>query len=291
LTTPINWRWSEKDFGFRFKLGKGRSAAEYYQAGSPDDFYTVSPKDRKLAAKRVEELSKLWSNSPTAPRMVANPWRNYTLPWDWIVSDDKHQISLNYAGCLDPEEVDRREDEGVARAQELINDLVQRAEPVRITVDLCRQVHTALMGEIYPFAGEWRTVHLHKGDGMTKWPLPPCGIEPMMLKLDQDVLSRTPFLAEDNGALFAFLSQLMNEFLALHPFREGNGRTAFILASLVLMQNDLLPLDVYDRRRDEARYFAACEAGRVQLDYKPLAVLLEEWEEAALQRWKERNAD
>ena len=39
----------------------------------------------------------------------------------------------------------------------------------------------------------------------------------------------------------------MGEFIAIHPFREGNGRTAFILGNLILMQNDLLPLDVYDR--------------------------------------------
>ena len=63
----------------------------------------------------------------------------------------------------------------------------------------------------------------------------------------------------------------MGECIAIHPFREGNGRTAFILGNLILMQNDLLPLDVYDRRQDEGRYFAACEAVRIHKDYAPLA--------------------
>jgi Fic family protein len=78
----------------------------------------------------------------------------------------------------------------------------------------------------------------------------------------------------------------MNEFLAIHPFREGNGRAAFVLGNLVLMQNDLLPLDVYDRRRDEQRYFEACEAGRIHKDYTPLAALIAEWEELAIERWE-----
>jgi fido (protein-threonine AMPylation protein) len=79
---------------------------------------------------------------------------------------------------------------------------------------------------------------------------------------------------------------VMCELLALHPFREGNGRTAFIVGNLLLLQNDLVPLDVYDRRSDQARYFAACDAGRIHKDYVPLARLVAEWEAAALRRWE-----
>ena len=78
----------------------------------------------------------------------------------------------------------------------------------------------------------------------------------------------------------------MGECIAIHPFREGNGRTAFILGNLILMQNNLLPLDVYDRRRDQDRYFTACEAARIHKDHEPLAALIEEWEDAALTRWE-----
>ena len=58
--------------------------------------------------------------------------------------------------------------------------LLDRPEPAPITTALIRQVHRELMGDIYPFAGEWRTVDLHKGEGPTKWPLPPSGIQPIM---------------------------------------------------------------------------------------------------------------
>ena len=193
---------------------------------------------------------------------------------------------MNYAGCLHQEDIDRREDEGVARSREFIAGLLERQEAASISVALVRQVHRELMGEIYPFAGEWRTVALHKGDGPTRWPLPPSGIEPVMDAFVQKVLSRTPFISDDDNAVYLFTSELMNEFLAIHPFREGNGRAAFILGDLVLMQNDLLPLSEYDEHRHQAAYFAACDAGRLRGDYEPLKELIAGWEDEARARWE-----
>lgn len=278
----VVWRWEEKDFGFRFRAGKGTREEEYYQAARAGDFYVVPKSRRKLDKTRADALAGS-AQAPTSPRIVATPWEHYEREWDWVATKDG--LLLNYAGCLDQEEIHRREDEGVARAMEYIARLLDRANPVPLTLALIQQVHRELMGEIYPFAGAWRTVALHKGDGPTKWPMPPGGIEPLMLAFERDVLSRSPVVDHD-AAVFAYVSEVMNELLAIHPFREGNGRTAFIIGNLILMQNDLLPLDVYDRRTEETRYFAACEAGRIHKNYDPLATLIEQWEDAALRRWE-----
>ena len=100
------------------------------------------------------------------------------------------------------------------------------------------------------------------------------------------MLSRSPLISADKDAVFRYTAEVMGEFIAIHPFREGNGRTAFVLGNLVLMQNDLLPLDVYNRRRDEGRYYTACETARIHKDYSPLAALIKEWEGAALAHWE-----
>lgn len=281
----VHWRWAEKDFGFRFKSGGGKAKAEFYQASEPGAFYTVPAKQRKLTKERIEELAA--AVPPTSPRVVPIPWQQYDREWDWIATADG--ILLNFAGCLDREEIHRREDEGVARAMELVALLLEREEPVALTSALVQQLHTELMGAIYPFAGQWRTVSLHKGDGRTKWPLPPSGIAPLMEVLERNVFSRSPFVSEDDDKVFGFVAEVMGELLALHPFREGNGRTAFIIGNLALMQNDMLPLDVYDRRADETRYFAACEDARIHANYAPLAKLISEWEQAAQARWKARD--
>ena len=278
----LRWRWEERDFGFRFRAGSGPRTAEHYQARAPGDYYIVPTSQRKFPRAQADALAAS-TQAPTAPRVVPNPWTDYDRDWDWIHGPDG--ILLNYAGCLDQEEILRREDEGVARVNELMIDLLARPQPAALTVALVQQMHHALMGEIYPFAGGWRTVALHKGEGPTKWPLPPGGIQPQMQLLERNVLSRSPLISDDNDAVFRYTAEVMGDFIAIHPFREGNGRTAFVLGNLVLMQNDLLPLDVYDRRRDEGRYLTACEAARVQRDYAPLAALIEEWEASALAAW------
>lgn len=284
--SSIRWRWEEKDFGFRFRSSTGKYRGEYYQGAQPGEFYTVPTNQRKLAKEKLDQLD-VGAKAPTSPKVVANPWLDYHLGWDWVQTKDN--ICLNYAGCLHQEEINRREDEGVARAMGFVASLLDRLEPCPINVPLIRQIHMELMGDIYPFAGDWRTVALHKGEGPTKWPLPPSGIEPVMEVYDRDVLSRTPFLSAANDSIYLFCSEAMNELLAIHPFREGNGRAAFILGNLILMQNSLLPLDIYDQRRHEAAYYSACEAGRLHKDYQPLADLITEWEDDAIARWEEMN--
>lgn len=279
----LRWRWEERDFGFRFRAGTGRRAAEHYQARAPGDFYVVPASQRKFPKAQADALAAS-ARAPTSPRVVPNPWADYDRNWDWIEGPDG--ILLNYAGCLDQEEILRQEDQGVARVNELVIDLLVRPEPAALTVKLVQHMHRALLGEVYPFAGAWRTVALHKGEGPTKWPLPPGGIQPQMEILERDVLSRSPLISTDNDAVFRYTAEVMGEFIAIHPFREGNGRTAFLLGNLILMQNDLLPLDVYDRRRDEGRYLTACEAARTHKDYAPLAALIAEWQDAAFANWE-----
>ena len=94
----IVWRWEERDFGFRFCDGKGRRAAEYYQAGKVVEFYSIPRSLRKLKKTRIDELVAL-ATKPDTFNVVANPWRYYELEWDWIETEDG--ICLNWAGCLD----------------------------------------------------------------------------------------------------------------------------------------------------------------------------------------------
>jgi cell filamentation protein len=281
--STIRWRWEERDFGFRFRIHQGRGMTEHYQAARQNELYIVPPSQRKLDSARIKELAE-GVQIPSSFETVANPWQNYERDWDWIQTEDG--MCFNNAGCLDREEIERREDEGVGRAMEYVAALVLRPEPVLLTLPFIRNIHQEFMGAIYPFAGNWRAVSLHKGDGPTKWPLPFGGIQAVMEVFERDVLSRSPFISEVDDEVYAYASEVMNEILAIHPFREGNGRAAFIIGNLILMQNDFLPLDVYDRKRDEKRYFEASEAGRIQRDYTPLAALITEWEQRAIERWE-----
>ena len=286
----ILWRWAERDFGFRFQQGKGKQAADYYQAILAGEFYHVPGSQRKLTKTQLEELAKQ-AKAPTAPTVVVNPWNNYADKDHQVITALNHELCLNWAGCLSTEEIKSRETNGVNRAKEFIADLATREEPVPITMDLIRQVHREMFAEIYPWAGEWRTVNLHKGDGPTKWPLPVYGWEPVFKEFERDVLSLTPFINDDGEAVCKFAAKFMGEYLAIHPFREGNGRSAFVLSDLILLQNGLVPLDTYNRTRDRDRYYAACEQAREMGNHQPLGDLVIEWEGEAQKNFEARLAE
>jgi cell filamentation protein len=270
----VKWRWPWKDFGYRFSLG-GRDAQDFYEGLADGDYYAVPKRQRKV---EKDVITLYYNDAKAAPgfRTIACPWKDYDRHWDEVVDVDGWP--LNYAGCLDHEEVRRQEDLGVARAWEFVTGL---HDDTPITVELVRDIHRELMGEIYPFAGGWRAVQLSKGS--TLWPLPPNGIAPHMAKLDEELFSKTPVYEGDKDALCRFIAKVMNEFLAIHPFRDGNGRTARVIGSLIFLQNDLPPISEWDRNRDEAEYINACKAGIVK-NYAPLAAVLRRWLDAALER-------
>jgi hypothetical protein len=205
----VHWRWAEKDFGFRFRSGGGKAKADFYQASEPGAFYTVPAKHRKLSKERIEELAA--AAPPTSPRVVPIPWQNYEREWDWIESG--HGILLNFAGCLDREEIHRREDEGVARAMELVASYLDRAEPVALTTTVIQQGSRRADGRHLPLCRP--VAHgfaPQRCQGPTKWPLPPGGIEPQMAVMERDIFSRSPFVSEDDEQ-------------CLRVRRSGDGRT------------------------------------------------------------------
>ena len=74
--------------------------------------------------------------------------------------------------------------------------------------------------------------------------------------------------------LAAALAEVHVELVLIHPFREGNGRAARILAVLVGLQAGL-PALLFDKLsgRKRRQYFAAVQAG-LDRNYDPMTILL-----------------
>ena len=99
-------------------------------------------------------------------------------------------------------------------------------------------------------------------------------IPKLMTELEKGALTRrTPCHSASTEHLAAALAEVHVELVLIHPFREGNGRVARLLAVLMGLQAGL-PALYFDNLsgRKRQQYFAAVQAGLVQ-DYEPMAKL------------------
>ena len=93
----------------------------------------------------------------------------------------------------------------------------------------------------------------------------------LMADFDRDILrTETPCAGMDLARLATTLARVHAELILIHPFREGNGRCARLLALLMAMQAGLPTLDFWGfSGRGKRRYVAAIHAA-VGRDYAPL---------------------
>jgi cell filamentation protein len=137
----------------------------------------------------------------------------------------------------------------------------------RITVnDLCNW-HRDWLGQVYVWAGEFRSVNMQKGEfpfaAVTQIPK-------LMSEFDSNYLSRfTPCDGMDETRLTEALANCHVELIIIHPFREGNGRLARVLATVMALQAGAPLLDFTYLTENEAHYISAIHHGHAG-DYGPM---------------------
>ncbi len=131
--------------------------------------------------------------------------------------------------------------------------------------DIC-MIHKQWLERIYSWAGTYRQVNISKGNfpfaAMQQIPR-------LMHEFERGPLWRfTPCRSNmTDQALAEALAVVHVELILIHPFRDGNGRTARILANLMAAQADLPLLDFSGLTgRNRGKYFAAIRSG-VGQDY------------------------
>lgn len=93
-----------------------------------------------------------------------------------------------------------------------------------------RAVHRHLFQDVYAWAGEYRTIRTGKGGN---WFCYPEYIEKEMEALFER-LRRSEFQTASDAELFiASVANFIADLNAIHPFREGNGRTQLMLIRLL----------------------------------------------------------
>lgn len=87
------------------------------------------------------------------------------------------------------------------------------------------------------------------------------------------------------GSVVETAAKLHMEFIDIHPFVDGNGRTARLLLNLYLMRNGYPPIII--KKVDRKRYISSIRASQLKLDPVPFFHLITLYVEQALDLWLE----
>jgi cell filamentation protein len=135
-------------------------------------------------------------------------------PYAWPGTD----CLRNRAGLHDPAALAVLEARVVA-----IRDTELRVTPLPGVYDLAhlRRFHHALFSDIYDWAGELRTVNIDKGVLFCTWD----NVEPYASEVLQGLRDEHLLIGLNRDPFLDRLTHYLAEVNAVHPFREGNGRT------------------------------------------------------------------
>lgn len=134
-------------------------------------------------------------------------------------------VLRNSFGIADAETLARVE--FVATAGRLLQAHLQ---PDVHDLDVCG-LHQHVFGDVYPWAGQLRIVELRRGDQA----FGSCAqLARRLSELHADIAALAgDGHTLDDGALSFRLARIYAEYNAIHPFREGNGRTGTLLLHLL----------------------------------------------------------
>lgn len=133
--------------------------------------------------------------------------------------------------------------------------------------DACR-IHRQWLGPIYAWAGQYRQVNVIKGN----FPFAAARQIPLLMaEFETGPLFRyTPCSFDSVEEVSKALAIVHAELVLIHPFREGNGRAARLLADLMAAQAGL-PVLNFDNLLGKKRidYFNAVKSA-LDRDYEPM---------------------
>ncbi|MDN3436940.1 Fic family protein [Planococcus sp. APC 3900] len=108
--------------------------------------------------------------------------------------------------------------------------LQKPADPVDAKAFLA--IHRYLLQDVYPFAGELRQEMISKGSSSFAHPK---HIETHLMKIFEELKAENYLKDLPRNGLVSRLAYFLSELNALHPFREGNGRSIREFARQLLL--------------------------------------------------------
>ncbi|ETK10605.1 hypothetical protein T231_03995 [Tannerella sp. oral taxon BU063 isolate Cell 6/7/9] len=168
---------------------------------------------------------------------------------NWTPSPEDNLLNLT-----DKDAINEQEAKGIALAELYVLRL-ETDTPISTTLLL--DIHKIAFGHLYDWAGKWRTTNIVVGQLVP--PAPHQIIQLMYHFVDN--LNFKISVATKRDEHMECLLYAHYEFIRIHPFNNGNGRTGRILMNLIAMKFGYKPLILYHREGESRKvYIAAMKA-------------------------------
>ena len=189
------------------------------------------------------------------------------------------------------DELQMREAIGVIRASRFVRKYARSHKLINV-VTVC-EIHQEIFGDAWPeIAGKFRDVNLEISDSDHHPPLyskVPYSMEAMNFELGEKMTAlmnaegiiqgvhRDPDLVISMiDRVIRAAAWLHHAITFVHPFREGNGRTARLAANLILERSGLIGISVKMEKENKNRYRQALAQIDKKQDYEPLVEMMYE---------------
>ena len=160
-----------------------------------------------------------------------------------------------------------------SKAFQFVKQCVAEGKP--LDENTVKDIHALLMENILP-GGIYRNVEVRISGAQHKPPAPS-----EMYRQVKGFYADLPHKAEMNAMELAAWTHA--EFVKIHPFVDGNGRTSRMIMNYQLMAAGFLPVSIAKENR--LPYFEALEAYAVGGDLKPFAEMIASLEEQRLEEY------
>ena len=147
----------------------------------------------------------------------------------YVSSHGEGELLPNKLNLKDREAIEQSEFEGFLLAELTLTDKLSIR--TKFNIRYIKGIHKLSLGHLYSFAGKYRTVIMSKGGFL--FPAAQF-INESMDSFEKEILSVLPNRYESKESLIKDIAKVHGELLFIHPFREGNGRTARVLANLIV---------------------------------------------------------
>jgi cell filamentation protein len=150
---------------------------------------------------------------------------------------NQDEILPNILGVTTAGEIAISEFEGFLKAEILLTEKLSTRTKFNLSYIL--NIHKLSLGHLYAFAGKYRNVNISK----IGFPFAAAKYLPETMKsFEEEMLNNIPNKYMDLDMLISDVARVHGELLVVHPFREGNGRTARVLANLMCRKQGYGPL-------------------------------------------------